>query len=99
MEFIHNFIMERGFSSAFATSYINAIYGMFLMLTIIILHKGYLVVKAMNEIPEEELTEDNKDITIRHLMDKYWCKKKIGLVCCISYLIFFAANYIIISRL
>jgi len=58
----------------------------------------YLAVKAMNEIPEEELTEDNEDITIRRLMDKYWCKKKISLVCCISYLIFFAANYIIISR-
>ncbi len=99
MEYIQNFLIERGFSLAFAASYIYAIYGTLLMVTIIVIHKGYLVFQAINEIPEKELTEDKRDITIKQLIDKYLCIKRIGLVCCLSYLILFAANYIFISRL
>lgn len=99
VKFIHNIIIEMGFSPAFATSYVNAFCGMFLVMTVIILHRWYLAAKALRKIPEDELTEDNREITIRQLMDKYLCKRKIGLVCCMSYLIFFVANYLNISRL
>lgn len=98
VEFIDNFIMEIGFSPAFVTSYVNAFCGMFLVMTVIILHQWYMTAKALRKIPEDELTEDNREITIRRLMDKYLCKRKIGLVCCMSYLIFFVENYFIISR-
>ena len=98
MGYIHNFIVERGFSSAFATSCINAVYGMLFMMVVIIMHRWYLAIKDMKGIPEEELTEDNKDITISQLMDKYLCKKRIGFLCFISYLVFFAVNYFVITK-
>ena len=98
MNHIYKFLIEKGFNPALATSFINSFCLTLLLMVIILLHRGYLVYRDINEAPTEDLTEDKIEETVNRTMKKYW-GFGLSIMICITYPILFAVNYFIITKL
>ena len=97
MNHIYNFLIEKGFNTGLATSFINAFCETMFLMFIILLHRAYLVYRDINEVPTEELTEDKIEETVTRTMKKYW-SFGLSVTISITYPILFAVEYFALAE-